>query len=130
MPNDEKRQHTRIKTRIPLEYKNLRKTIKDVKGVLAKDLSEGGVRFTANEFLSLANRLVITINIPTAAREIKAITKIAWIKKLPSGDLYEIGNQFLEISKDDKEEVAKYVKTVIEMNVSMQPPLYPAVTTP
>ena len=119
MLNDEKREHTRIKTRIPLEYKNLKKTIKDVKGVLVKDISEGGVRFTSNEFLSLANRLVITINIPTVAREIKAITKIAWIKKLPSGDLYEIGNQFLEISREDKEEVGKYVKTVIEMNVNI-----------
>lgn len=117
--NIERRRYARIKTRIPLEYKNLRDTSKDIKGVLAKDISEGGIRFTSNEFLSLANRLVITINVPTSTREIKAIAKIAWIKKLPSGDLYEVGNQFLEISKEDKQEVAKYVKAIIDMNIAI-----------
>lgn len=117
--NVERRQHPRIRTRIPLEYKNLRGVGKEIKGVLAKDISEGGIRFTSSEFLSLANRLVVTINIPTSARQVKAIAKIAWIKKLPSGDTYEIGNQFLEISKEDKQEVARYVKTVIDMNIAI-----------
>ena len=117
--NVERRQFARIKTRIPLEYKNLHKDSTDGKGVQVKDISEGGVRFTSSEFLSLANRLVVTINIPTTARQIKAIAKIAWIKKLPSGDLYEVGNQFLEISKEDKQEVARYVKTVVDMNITI-----------
>ena len=115
----ERRQHARINTRIPLEYKNLKHSAEELKGVLAKDISEGGIRFHSNEYLSLANRQEVTVNIPTSARQIKAITKIAWIKKLPSGDTYEIGNQFLEISKQDKKEVARYVKTVIDMDITI-----------
>jgi len=117
--NVERRKFARIKTRIPLEYKNLRTKDKDTKGVLAKDISEGGIRFLSSEFLSLANRLVVAINIPTSARQVKAISKIAWIKKLPAGDMYEVGNQFLEISKEDKQEVARYVKAVCDMNIAI-----------
>jgi len=115
----ERRRFTRISSRLPLEYKNLREVGITAKGVLTKDISEGGIRFTSSKFLSLANRLVITINIPTSARQIKAIAKIAWIKKLPSGEQYEIGNQFLEMSKEDKKEIAKYVQTVVDLNISI-----------
>jgi len=117
--NSERRRHTRIKTRLPLEYRNLRGDAKTQKGVLINDISEGGVKFISSEFLSLANRLIITINVPTTARQIKAIAKIAWIKKMSPGDKYEIGNQFLEISREDKEEVARYVKTVVDLNITL-----------
>jgi len=117
--NSERRRHTRVKTRLPLEYRNLRGDAKAQKSVLINDISEGGVKFVSSEFLSLANRLIVTINIPTTARQIKAISKIAWIKKISSGDKYEIGNQFLEISREDKVEVARYIKTVIDLNITL-----------
>jgi c-di-GMP-binding flagellar brake protein YcgR len=114
----EKRQHSRVRSRLPIDYKNLRGEAKAQRGTLTRDISEGGIRFLSDEFLSLANRLVININIPTAARQVKAITKIAWIKKLPSADRYEVGNQFIEMSKEDREEIARYVNTVIELDIT------------
>ncbi|PIU41807.1 MAG: hypothetical protein COS99_03275 [Candidatus Omnitrophica bacterium CG07_land_8_20_14_0_80_42_15] len=113
----ERRRHKRIKSRLPMSYVNLREKGKSPKGVLINDISEGGVRFNSDQFLSLANRLLVTINIPTTIRQIKAISKIAWIRKIPFGDQYDVGNQFLEISKEDKKEVAKYIETVNQLDV-------------
>lgn len=115
----EKRQFKRVRSRLPIEYRNLRSSDNPSKGTLIKDIGEGGIRFISDEFLSLANRLILTLTIPTSARPIKAISKVAWIKKLPSGDKYEIGNQFLEINRDDREEVAKYVKTVVDLDINI-----------
>jgi hypothetical protein len=49
------------------------------------------------------------INLPTITKPIKAISKVAWIKKIPAGDEYELGNQFLEMTKEDKSHIRDFV---------------------
>lgn len=46
------------------------------------------------------------------SKPIKAISRVAWIRKSDSGDEFEIGNQFLEISKQDKELISEYVDSI------------------
>ena len=104
----ERRRFQRIDSNLPLRYKNL-KTATVPMGSVTKDISEGGMRFKTNEFISLACRLVVEITLPMAPKPIKAISKVAWIRKLSSGDQYELGNQFLGISKEDKAIVMDYV---------------------
>jgi len=104
----EKRRFQRIDSNLPLRYKNI-KTSTVPMGSLTRDISEGGIRFKTNEFISLACRLVIEVSLPTMQRPIKAISKVAWIRKLSSGEQYELGNQFLEISKEDKGLITDYV---------------------
>ena len=104
----ERRRFQRIDSNLPLRYKNI-KTATVPMGSLTKDISEGGIRFKTNEFISLACRLVVEITLPTVQRPIKAISKVAWIRKLSSGEQYELGNQFLEISKEDKGLITDYV---------------------
>lgn len=86
-------------------------------GSLTKDISEGGIRFKTGEFISLACRLVVEITLPTVHRPIKAISKVAWIRKTSSGDQYELGNQFLEISKEDKAIITDYVNRLSSANL-------------
>ncbi len=107
---DEKRKFQRIASRFPLKYKDLRKSGEESRGTISKNLSEGGVRFRSDRFISLACRLVVELNLPALARPIRAVSKIAWIRKLPAGDDYEVGNQFLEISRDDKALIQDYIK--------------------
>ena len=90
----EKRKHPRIDIRIPLRYKELRATSPVSKGALTKNLSAGGVRFHSDKFISLSCRMILEINLPFISKPLRAISKVAWIKKLPAGDDYEIGNQF------------------------------------
>ena len=107
---DEKRKFRRIESRFPLKYKDLRKAGEESRGTVSKNLSEGGVRFRSDRFISLACRLVVELNLPALARPIRAVSKIAWIRKLPAGDDYEVGNQFLEISRADKDIIQKFVR--------------------
>ena len=111
----EKRRFQRIDSNLSLRYKNI-KTATVPMGSLTKDISEGGVRFKTNEFISLACRLVVEITLPTMQRPIKAISKVAWIRKLSSGEQYELGNQFLEISKEDKSLITDYVSRLNSAN--------------
>jgi len=113
----EKRRFSRIKVGVPLQYKNLKKSIDISSGALTRNLSEGGVCFKTNEFISLACRLVVEITIPTQPKPIKAISRIAWIRKLPAGNQYEMGNQFLEMAKEDRVHVANFVNSVLSTGI-------------
>lgn len=94
---------------MPLQYKNLRKTGVVPTGSLTRNLSEGGVCFETGEFISLACRLVLEINLPTSPKPIKAISKVAWIRRIPSSDQYELGNQFLDMTKEDKAVIMSFI---------------------
>lgn len=104
----ERRISQRIDSNLPVRYKNLKITAAPT-GSLTKDISEGGIRFKTNEFISLACRLVVEITLPTIQRPVKAISKVAWIRKTSSDNQYELGNQFLEISKEDRAAITDYV---------------------
>src|SRR3989338_9445230 len=109
-PN-ERRRYRRVNSTIPLQYKKLRQLSEGTIGAITQDVSEGGIRFLANEFLPLASRLVVEVFLPAQPRPVKAISKVAWIRKAPSGDQYIIGNQFLDVGRDDKGQLSEYVKT-------------------
>ncbi|MDB4349579.1 PilZ domain-containing protein [Omnitrophica bacterium] len=107
---NERRRFPRYSVNVPVQYKNIKTLSDPYVGALTKDMGEGGIRFVGTEFLSLANRLVLTISLPAPARTIKIITKIAWIRKVPMGDQYEIGSQFLSMSDDDKKELTEFLE--------------------
>ncbi|MGB2630990.1 MAG: PilZ domain-containing protein [Candidatus Omnitrophota bacterium] len=115
----ERRKSERVKTHIPVRYRKLR----DGAGVsgfssLSKNLSQGGIRFRTAEFISMACRLILELDIPMFVKPVKAISKVAWIKKTDSGNDYEVGNQFLEMSKKDKELISEYVNSLTMYNES------------
>ncbi|MBF0216905.1 MAG: PilZ domain-containing protein [Candidatus Omnitrophica bacterium] len=113
MNNSDRRRFERVKTHIPVKYRKLRDGAGIIgTGSLSRDLSQGGVHFRAQEFISMACRLILELDIPMLTRPIKAISKVAWIKKTGAGNDYEIGNQFLEISKKDRELINEYVNSL------------------
>lgn len=109
----EKRKHPRIDIRIPLKYKELRATSPVSRGALTKNLSVGGVRFHSDRFISLSCRMVVEINLPLISKPLRAISKVAWIRKIPAGDDYEIGNQFLDMKREDRSLITDFIKKVI-----------------
>lgn len=105
------RRHQRVITHIPVKYRKLRDPEGEMsQATITKNLSEGGVRFNSGEFISRACRLVVELDMPMFTKLVKAISKVAWIKKSSTNDNFEVGNQFLEISKEDKSLVSEYVK--------------------
>ncbi len=114
---DEQRKFPRVTTHIPVKYRKLTDPVDIVRtGTITRNLSEGGVHFKANEFISMACRLILEMDMPMFTKPVKAISKVAWIRKARVGDDYEIGNQFLEISKQDKALVSEYVNSVTMYN--------------
>lgn len=113
----ERRRTKRVDFVLPLQYKNLRKPGTITADSSTKDICEGGVRFKSGEFISLACRLVLEITLPTAPKPIKAISKVAWIRKIPASDQYELGNQFLEMTKEDRALVANFVGQLVNRPV-------------
>ena len=110
---DDKRKFKRAVADLPLQYKNLRKVGEQSIGSLAKNISEGGVCFKSNEFISLACRMVVEISVPTVEKPIKAITKVAWIRRIPNTEQYELGNQFLDMTKEDKAHINNFIKQLL-----------------
>lgn len=106
-----------MESALPLQYKNLRKTGALPAGSLTRNLSEGGVCFETSEFISLACRLVLEINLPTGPKPIKAISKVAWIRRMPSSGQYEMGNQFLDMTKEDKAVITGFINEAINTNL-------------
>ncbi len=107
------RKYQRVQTHIPVRFRKLRDGADVVgEGSISKNLSEGGVRFRTGEFISMACRLILELDIPMLTKPVKAISKVAWIKKTDTGKDYEVGNQFLEISKKDKELISQYVDSL------------------
>lgn len=112
----EKRRHKRIDSALSVRYRNLRKNENPIVGGLTKNISEGGICFNSGEFISLACRMIVEITLPTTPKPVRAISKVAWIRKLPMGDQYQLGNQFLEITKDDRERISQFVNQVSKIN--------------
>lgn len=109
----ESRKTPRIKMHIPIKYRKLRAEngIKSGSSV-SKNLSEGGISFRTSDFISMACKLIVEIDIPKFNKPIKAISKIAWIRKLISSDEYEIGSQFIEMTKEDKALLSEYMQSL------------------
>jgi len=106
---DERRRYKRLPSSLSVQYRDLKKSVELPTGTVARNVSEGGVCFNSKEFISLACRLVVEINLPALPRPIKAISKVAWIRKLSAGDEYELGNQFLEMTKEDKSHISNFI---------------------
>ena len=117
---ENKRRYKRVDFSVPVAYKNLRMPTELPAGSVTRNLSEGGVCFQTSKFISLACRLVVEISIPTALKPIKAISKVAWIRRMPLSDQYELGNQFLEITKEDKANILSFVNQ--SLSVGTQSP--------
>ena len=113
----DKRRFKRVGASLSVEYRDLKKGAELPKGSLSRNISEGGVCFNSKEFMSLACRLVVNISLPNSGKPIKAISKVAWIRRVPASDQYELGNQFLEISKEDRVHIAEFVNGTLDTKV-------------
>ncbi len=64
-------------------------------GCLSCDLSSGGIRFRAQEFIALHSELFLEIPLPT--RDILQVAgKVAWVQRIPHGEMYQVGVEFTE----------------------------------
>ena len=112
---NEKRRHQRAKVSVPLRISSFRGgTVSLLGSSTARDISEGGISSHVTQFVQMAKRLVLEIDIPGTGTPAKAIAKVAWIGKDSSGDGYRVGLQFLDADKKDRETLKSYMSSVTQ----------------
>ncbi len=105
----ERRKCPRIDARLPLQFKDIQRPIETYAGSLTKDISESGVRFVSNDFLSIFTRLLLEVSVPSFSRPIKAISKVAWIRKVPRSNQYSVGLQFMDMTEEDSKHLSSFI---------------------
>ena len=105
----ERRRQFRINTTMSVQYRGIKQADDSVVTAISRDISTGGVRLLVNEFISVFTRLVLDIAVPSTPKPVRAVSKVAWIRKRPYGEQYEVGAQFMDISKEDKKDVSDFV---------------------
>jgi len=111
----EKREFPRVPISVPLRYKDFSAKPSGENKSVSRNISQGGISFTTNDFVPLSNRLVLELDIPAFQEPVRAITKIAWIRKLPVGGRYSVGGQFVEIRRSD---LVNLQKTINVLNLA------------
>ncbi len=74
------------------------------------DISEGGVRFKSNYFMSVSSKFLIRLNIPRS-KTVEIITQPAWIRELPNIKQYDIGARFVGLTQEDKGVLRNFIRT-------------------
>jgi Tfp pilus assembly protein PilZ len=105
----EKRGNSRINARLPLQFKDIQRPIETYSGSITKDISSGGLRFASSEFVSIFTRLLLEVSVPSFSRPIKAISKVAWIQKMPRSNQYDVGLQFMDMTEEDKKSLKSFI---------------------
>lgn len=93
MDLEDKRKFPRLEYRESLQYRFAESP--DQNGTVGYDLSEGGVRFRAEEFLPLDAIIVLNLQLKPE-REATMSARVVWAQKIPHAENYHIGCEFLE----------------------------------
>lgn len=115
----EKRRFVRLDVRVNVEYEIVQAPEAKFKS-FTKNLSQGGICLFLDSFLKKDTLLDLKLHIPERSKPLEATGKIVWIETFKIGDKdakehFEAGVEFVDISDDDKNMIAKYVFGVLRL---------------
>ena len=105
----ERRRWPRVQVQLPLRYREVGEFGQLPMDSETKDISVGGVRFTADKFLPKESRLVVSLNLENLSG-VKATIKVVWTSRDTRTNMYEIGAQFDNVPSEAKNEIASLVR--------------------
>jgi c-di-GMP-binding flagellar brake protein YcgR len=108
----EKRRHERISEYTSVAYILPFKQLPEY--YLTRDISESGIRFLAHEFIPESTVLKLVVILSNIPFSFQVYSRVKWSRKDPSGERYEVGVEFMNLSKTAKEKLSAYIKQVIE----------------
>ena len=114
----EKRRFVRLDVNVKVNWEKIvvaQTAIPDKKDS-TKNISEGGICLIVYEKLNVADLLKLEIELPTK-RIIQATGRVVWTHEFiigqPDQKRYDVGIEFLDISAPDREEIKKFVFSVL-----------------
>mgnify|MGYP001566409191 CR=1 FL=1 len=90
-PVDEKRKSRRFDFREAVEYYLADSPV--CQGAAGCDLSQGGVRFRANDFIPLTSNLILNVFLKPE-KIVRVEGTVVWVQQLPHEESYHIGCEF------------------------------------
>lgn len=110
--NNDKRRHGRVRCEIDSSFRNLdADASRSISETLIQDISEGGIRFRANHFIPVHNKLLFRIQIPNS-KFIEAIARPTWIREIPNLGQFDIGAQFISLSDEDRNIIKEFASAI------------------
>jgi hypothetical protein len=108
----EKRRFERTPCKIDSFFTSLAEDrVSSISETMLQDISEGGIRFRANQFIPVHHKLLFKINIPNQ-KTIEAVTQPAWIREIPTVSQYDIGAKFISLSEGDRDIIRHFTQNV------------------
>jgi hypothetical protein len=95
----EKRRFIRIPLSVPIQFRRIG-YIEEERNV-SKDISIKGVRFLSQRFVPIGSYIKVEIELKANSDPVRFIAKVAWAKTIYEDELFEIGAEVWEISKED-----------------------------
>lgn len=107
----ERRRFVRIPEDLPISYE-VYPIIKTEK-FLTRNISQGGICFFVHKFIPKDSTLKIKLTLSKISFYFEAIARLAWIKKVPHSERYEIGVEFINISKEAAKHLIAYITDIV-----------------
>ncbi|MDD5115997.1 MAG: PilZ domain-containing protein [Candidatus Omnitrophica bacterium] len=114
----ERRRYARVPESLQIAYEIL--PAESTGQYLTKDISQGGIRFLAHEFIPKGSRLRIRISFPRTLFSFEALVKCMWIKEMPLGEEFEVGVEFVDLPPEIVDYLISYIRVSLKIN-SQQP---------
>lgn len=95
----EKRRFIRIPLSVPIQFRRIGYLAQERN--ISKDISIKGVRFLSQRFVPIDSYIKVEIEIKANSDPVKFIAKVVWVKTVYEDELFEIGAEVWEISKED-----------------------------
>jgi c-di-GMP-binding flagellar brake protein YcgR len=108
----ERRRYIRIPESLSIIYEVVPSEIK--KECITKDISQIGMRFLTDEFISKDSRLRIKINFPETSFYFETWVKCAWVRIMPYSDRYEIGVEFIDMPVKAADYLISFIKNYLD----------------
>ena len=85
-----------------------------IENFLTRDISTLGVKFLMKDFVSKGTLIELNINLKKVPFSFRIFSTVRWIVKDPSGDRYEVGAEFNNISNAYKEKLSSYMEEFLK----------------
>lgn len=105
----EQRRYPRLTCHTAVQYRDILQPRATYVGSRTQDLSVGGLRFHASEWLAANHRLLVQLHLPGTAEPIRTIAQVVWSRKQSHSDQYEIGARFIQMTAYDRDAVTGFV---------------------
>ncbi len=80
--------------------------------MLTEDVSIGGLRIISDHFISPQSFLRVCLKLNDAQKIINALAQVRWIRAIFDDERYELGIEFIDISKEDMQFLKYYLARV------------------